>query len=441
MKLAIIGFGREGKSLLEFLRKEPRFQNAEIWVCDKNPKTVSSIRYQVSGIRTGKDYLKNLGDFDIVFRSPGVPYTLPEIQEAKKAGVELSSPTRLFFEFARRQTSNIIGITGTKGKGTTSTLLYQILKAAGEDVHLGGNIGLPATELLPKLKKNSIVILELSSFQLQDLDCSPHISVILEVFPDHQEDIKTAEHGTHRSLREYYDSKANIVKYQSGTDLAFFFANQKNSRSIGLLGKAEKIAVDPEKFKEFDPTELKIRGAHNFQNAAMAAMVAESLGVPKKVIARVVKNFRGLEHRSELVRKIGNVSFYNDSASTNPRTSSVAIRAFAGEPFSVILGGYDKGLDYVSVAKAIRKSKPYLVLLMGANSPKIYMAIRRTGAKIKFVKDLRSAVRTAYSELTARRPSSTVGSSVVFSPGAASFDMFKNYTDRGRQFKKLVAEL
>lgn len=433
--LAILGFGGEGRAVLEFLRANKNFKNREIWILDRAerldlPRGVRS--------RLGPDYLKNLSDFEIIFRSPGIPFTLPEINRARKAGVKFSSATKLFFEYCKVP---IIGVTGTKGKGTTSTLIYKVLRAAKKKVFLAGNIGLPAIEILPKLTKDSLVILELSSFQLQDMDRSPKVAVVLEMFPDHQENIKTAQHGTHRSLKEYYAAKGNISRHQTEADTVFFFANQKISRVTGSLGRAKKIAVDPEKFTEFDPAELKIRGGHNFRNACMATLVAESLGVPKKIIVRIVRNFKGLEHRSELTRKIGNVTFYNDSASTNPQTSSAAIRAFKGESFSVILGGSDKGLDYAPVAKAIKESKPRLVVLMGANAKKIYKSINKSGSPIKFAKDLKSAVNLAYSVLTKSSKLKAVSSSVVFSPGAASFDMFKNYADRGSQFKKIVKGL
>lgn len=437
-KIAILGFGGEGRAVYKFLKREGALKKNELWILDRAEtlEVPNGAKAQL-----GENYLEDLARFETIYRSPGVPYLAKELIAARKSGVKFSSATKLFFEKAGQRNIPIIGITGTKGKGTTSTLLYKILKAAKKDVYLAGNIGLPAVEILPKLKKNSLVILELSSFQLQDMERSPNIAVILETFPDHQEDIKTAKHGTHRSLAEYYASKGNIARHQTPVDKVFFFANHAKSRELGLLGRAKKIAVDPQKFVEFDPEELKIRGRHNFQNVCMATMVAESLGIPKKIIVRTVKNFKGLEHRSELIRKIGNVYFYNDSASTNPQTSSAAILAFKNKPFSIIMGGYDKGLDYAPVAKAVKAAKPRLIILMGANSKKIYESIKNTGAKVKFAKDLKSAVKLATPSSTSHYPLSTSHYSIVFSPGAASFDMFKNYSDRGKQFKKIVNSL
>ena len=179
MKIAILGFGREGQSVFKFIKKDKEYKNSEFFILDKNKntKTPKNVKCYL-----GEDYLKNLKEFDTVFRSPGVPYNLTEIQRAISKGVIFKSVTSLFFERAK---GRIIGVTGTKGKGTTSTLLYKILKNCGHDVYLAGNIGKPAIEILPKLKKNSITILELSSFQLQDLKKSPQISLLLDIFPDH----------------------------------------------------------------------------------------------------------------------------------------------------------------------------------------------------------------------------------------------------------------
>src|SRR3989344_3124156 len=222
MKLAILGFGREGKSTLKFLKKSPQFRGAKIEILDK---------------KFDRNYLKNLRRFELIFRSPGIPYNLPELVKARRAGVKFSSATKLFFGRLRgitlRQAQGnyrqkggpiIVGVTGTKGKGTTSTLLYKILKNAGFDVRLAGNIGKPALDLLPKISGNlrsrrrksssTFVILELSSFQLQDLEKSPPIAVILDVFPDHQD--------AHRNLREYYEVKTNIARYQKKGDKIFY---------------------------------------------------------------------------------------------------------------------------------------------------------------------------------------------------------------------------
>ncbi len=431
MKIAILGLGREGYSVLKFIKKDSEFRDAEIWVLDKNggvevPRGTKKI--------TGPDYLNppagGLGGFDIIFRTPGIPYLLPQLQNAKKSGVKISSSTNLFFE---RCPGKIVGITGTKGKGTVSTLLYKMLKAAGKKVFLAGNIGNPALGMLPKMDKKSIAILELSSFQLQDLKKSPVVAAVLDVFPDHLD--------AHKDIREYYGAKSNIALYQKSGDKTFFFKNIPLSRKTANAGKGRKIAVDEKTFKLFSAEDMAMKGWHNFRNAVMAAVIAKSLGVPEKIIAKAARSFHGTEHRLELVCKLikngKRIFFFNDSASTNPQTAAAAIESFPEEEKILIAGGQDKNLDYGPLTEALKDSKTALAILMGENKNKIGKAIRSSGVKIAYASSLKDSVNMAYGAAKGL-PSS---SAVIFSPAATSFDMFKNYADRGEKFKKIVKGL
>lgn len=437
MKIAILGFGREGQSLLRFLKKDRIYQGAEVAVLDAR----ADIKTPRGGrARTGREYLASLTNFDIVFRSPGVPYRLPALAAARKKGAVISSATKLFFE---RCPAKIIGVTGTKGKGTVSTLLYRILKTAKKDVYLAGNIGVPALDILPRIKKTSRVILELSSFQLQDLAASPHIAVVLDIFPDHQD--------AHASVREYYRAKTAITRHQTNRDIVFFFKKSAQSRAIGKLGKGKKVAVAERDFAAFAPRDLTMKGMHNFKNAVMAATVAAHLGAAKKTIARVITRFPGNEHRLEFVRAVRGISFYNDSASTTPESLAAAIQSFPGVPSVIIAGGKDKGLDYSAVRATLRSKEAKdvrLVALLGENKKKIRRAIAAAGVPIREAATLRSAVRTAYQTAKqcatralkaangrTRRAARSPRAAVIFSPGAASFDMFTNYAERGRMFK------
>ena len=436
-KIAILGFAREGRSILKFLKKDKEFKNAEIWILDRSSKIETP-----AGIKkiTGSDYLKNLEKFDIIFRTPGIPYLLPEIQKAKKSGVKISSATNLFFE---RCPGIIVGITGTKGKGTTSTILYQILKTAGKKVFLAGNIGKPALDILPNTDKKSIVVFELSSFQLQDIQNSPSIAAVLDIFPDHLD--------AHKNVNEYYEAKANIGRYQKIGDKMFFFSAKGGSASggknsilsqrVASKGKGEKISVNEKLFKLFSPEDLLVKGGHNFKNAVMAATIAKSLGVSAKTILKTVSKFRGNEHRLELARRIvkngTEICFYNDSASTNPQTAAAAIEAFQNERKILIAGGQDKNLDYKPLAKALKNSGTELVVLLGENRNKIARETRKSGVKIRFARTLKDSVDVAYE--TAMKISCL--SIVIFSPAATSFDMFENYADRGEKFKKIVMGL
>ena len=433
MKIAILGFGREGKAIFKYLKKNKAYKNAEIFVLDKNSTTKVPAKI---GLISGENHIASLKSFDLVFRSPGVPYNSPTIQDAVRSGVKFTSATQIFFDEAR---GAIIGVTGTKGKGTTSTLLYNILKAAKYDVYLAGNIGKPAIDILPKLKKNSVTILELSSFQLHDLRKSPQTAVILDIFPDHMD--------SHTDFQDYFNAKANIARYQSAKDKVFYCGENEHSRNMAQSGDGQKIAVIVKNFDLFQPEDLKITGPHNFKNAVMAATVALNFGIPKSVITETVKSFKGLPHRLEFTRAIksnsGAIKFYNDSAGTNPQTAAAAVKSFS-EPLILIAGGKDKNLDYAPLAEAIKKSPSVkAVVLFGENKLKIKEALERiknNELRIVGKDDLESAVNEAYKIAK----SSIIHNSqfiVLFSPGAASFDMFKDYADRGEKFKEIVTSI
>lgn len=412
VKVGILGFGREGKSVLRYLRRSSQFKKARIEILD---------------YKKNKNYLKGLARFDLIFRSPGIPYNLPELKKAREDGVYFSSVTRLFFENFK---GKIIGVTGTKGKGTTSTLLYQILKAEGKNkVFLAGNIGRPAIDAMVKCPGCLVAVLEFSSFQLHDLDMSPQIAVMLDVFPDHQD--------AHETLKEYYEAKANVAKFQKKSDVIFYFTDNAKSKELAKMSPAKKISVDYRKFKMFRPQDLQIKGLHNFRNAVMAASVASYLKVSADDIKRTVLKFRGLEHRLEYIGQKNEVNFFNDSASTNPDTSAAAVASFPKKSQVLIVGGLDKNLDYSILKKAVKKHEPALVVLMGENRNKIKLSLKGAGVKLKVVSSLASAVKDAYE--AARKIKGE--RNVIFSPGAASFDMFKDYADRGRKFKKLVTNL
>ncbi len=480
--VAILGFGREGHSLLRFLRKRGQTRtktrtNAEITILDREAD--AKLRIDANDAKRvhwqlGKDYLRNLKKFNTIFRSPGVPYTLPQLYRARCEGVEVTSATKLFFELAAPYRKKLIGITGTKGKGTTASLLAHILKRAGKRVILAGNIGKPMLDVLPHIRKVDFVILELSSFQLQDLAASPHIAVVVDVFPDHQDE--------HQSLREYYDSKANIGRWQKRGDVIFYFADNPLSKSVAAKSAAKKMAVKPggnPRWSAFSP-----RGSAIWKNYDMASAIAQFLGIHDKKIKRAIKNFNGLEHRLEFVRSIrielrsprksassprvsAVISFVNDSAATNPVAAAAAVRSFetcdkqqetGGKnaksmspvscPMSLLLlaGGRDKGLSYAPLAQAIRESENVkLVVLYGENRKKLEAALqgnKKYEVRIKKVNDLKSAVHLAYQSAKQLINSSTHQLiTVLLSPASASFDQFKNYPDRGEQFKKMVRAL
>jgi len=433
MKIAIVGFGREGRSIYKFLKSRiglKQYGRPEIFILDRDKKIKVPKGAQ---IKLGKNYLKNPERFDIIFRSPGVPYNLAELRKAEKTGVKLSSSTKLFFENYKEISDGhlkIIGVTGTKGKGTTSTLIYNILKTAGKKVFLAGNIGQPVIDFLLKNNKYSLGVIELSSFQLQDLESSPEIAVILDLFPDHQD--------IHPNLKDYYSSKANISRHQKKQDKVFFF-KETRGENMAKMSAGKKIPANLKNFKLFKERDLKIKGVHNFQNAVMAATVTKNIGVSEGVIKSTIKRFKGLSHRLEFIRAIGNVEFYNDSASTNPQTTAAAINSFPKSKKIIIAGGQDKNLDYSPLAEALEKAGREIeaVILLGENKNKIRKVINKSQIDIRQVDNLTKAIKLSHQIAVNNRDKCKI----IFSPAAASFDMFKNYADRGDKFKKIVRSL
>ena len=426
--VAILGFGREGRAVLRFLKNRnycgsatcnsPDRGSCKLWILDKSGdiKLPRGARTQL-----GKSYLKNLSRFDIIYRSPGIPYTLPELQSAKRAGVKISSATELFFEHCP---CPIVGITGTKGKSTTATLIYKILKMGGKDAYLAGNIGKPSLEILPELKKNSIAVLELSSFQLQALPHSPHIAVVVDIFPDHMD--------AHKNFTEYYEAKKNVARWQKKGDVVFYAANNEYATRLARSGKGKKIAV-------------LATGSPREKSEKIAAAVARHLGIPEKTILKTISLFRGLPHRLEFVRHINTkqrtVNFYNDSASTNPHTAAAAIKSFTN-PIILIAGGKDKKLDYEPLEAALKRSSVLTVIAYGENRNKIARAASDSSRKIIVCKNLKEAVQTAYAHaLRLQRLERYNAITILLSPASASFDQFRDYKHRGEEFKRIVKSI
>ncbi len=426
--IAILGFGREGQSLLRFIEKNPTYHGREIWILDKDALVKDQLdthRSKNIHWQVGSGYLKSLSRFALILRSPGVPYTLPQLYRARCDGTMVSSATNLFFKEIQKTKSKhptIIGVTGTKGKGTTSTLIYQILRKANKKAVLAGNIGKPVLDILSEAKRAEFVVLELSSFQLQDFPYAPDIAVVLDIFPDHLDQ--------HHSLREYYGSKANIGRFQKKSDAIFYFSKNPLSKNIAAKSSAQKFPVTPQS------EGLK-------KNYDMARAVARFIQIPDSVIEKTIASFRGLEHRLEFVKTVSEISFYNDSAATNPEAVAAAIRTIQ-TPLVLIAGGKDKKLNYRPLADAIRESSHIqAVILIGENRKKIEKELNTYNKKLSIVltSDVEEAVNVAQrtAELLVKKHESEV--SILFSPGAASFDMFKSYADRGEQFKKIVHNL
>lgn len=446
-KIALLGFGVENKSLLTwFVRQGIR----DITVCDQNVKIDIPIRGAKK--RLGKDYLNNLDDFDVLFRTPGISYLHPAIQKAREKGVEISSATKFFFELCP---AKIIGVTGTKGKGTTASLITAILRQIHPDrqIFLAGNIGQSPFDFVSHIKPEDLVVLELSSFQLQDMDKSPHIGVILNISQDHL--------NYHQNEEEYIRAKKNIISHQTKDDFAVINADYFTSFDFGLAAQGEiywfsrRKPVDQgvwlsagEFFLRYQDTtlplfksaDLKLIGEHNRENVAAAVATAfltkpELAILPK--IHQAVSRFQPLPHRLEFVREMKGVAFYNDSYATNPTTTAAALASFTS-PIILIVGGQSKGLSWEPLIEAIVKNPVKAMVLYGQNKDELNQAL----SPIQDVKSLTIQKHEALpAAITQLKSLVQTGDVVLFSPASASFDQFKNATERGEEFKKLVRQI
>lgn len=382
LSILVLGLGREGRSTLELLSKI--LPKNKIGIADQNK---------------GKDYLEKIKDYDVIIKSPGIPY-FPELTRAKEQGKIITSATQIFFDIFK---GKIIGVTGTKGKSTNASLIYDILKAEGLDVHLVGNIGKPVLDVLADLDENSIVVFELSSFQLEDLNKSPHIAVITNLYPEHLD-----HHG---DFENYKNAKFNITKYQTKND---YFIYNNNTTELKEFSKKTLAKTLP-----FSDSPIFIIG-HLFK-------------VPNEKISQAIKNFKSLPHRLEFIGEFKSIKFYNDSLATIPQATIRALDILDGDVETLIAGGFDRGIDYSILGPAIDNSKIENLILFPTTGEKISKVVSRD-VKIFNVDNMKDAVKIAFEK-------TSPGKIVLLSPASSSFNLFKDYEDRGNQFKDLVSQI
>ncbi|MDP2671565.1 MAG: UDP-N-acetylmuramoyl-L-alanine--D-glutamate ligase [bacterium] len=446
-KIAVVGLGLEGLSSSKYLAEH----GAKVSARDQKDlselpeEEIQPLKNLGVEIAAGKNYLEGLNTFDYIVRTPLLRPDLPAFVEAVRSGSTLTSQTRIFFDLCQ---ANIIGVTGTKGKGTTSTLISEMLTSAGKKAFLGGNIGKPPLSFLDETKPGDWVVLELSSFQLMDLEKSPHIAVVLMVTSEHLD--------WHLSTAEYQEAKYNLVRHQTNKDFAVVNADYKTSANFADQTPAEKVWVslgqenDPGvfvknekivrrfhgKIEEILPTsEVRLVGRHNLENALAASAAVSLVGVSAQTIKNVLTEFSGLEHRLELVREWKGKSFYNDSFSTTPETAIAALKSFE-KPMTIILGGSSKNADFTALGEEIVNNKHLVnVVLIGETAPEIEKAVQKAG-KLK-AKILHGS--GSFEEIVKLATQVTPKNGVVLlSPACASFDMFENYKERGLKFKEIV---
>ncbi|MGE5392903.1 MAG: UDP-N-acetylmuramoyl-L-alanine--D-glutamate ligase [Candidatus Saccharibacteria bacterium] len=423
LRIAILGLGREGSSILNFLKDKGITPEIALDRCKPHEEIERTFLDKGVRVRYGDDYLDDLDGYDLIFRSPGIPRLHPKLL-AVKDQAKISSSTRLFFDLCP---CRIIGVTGTKGKTTTSTLIYEIIRSSGRHVLLGGNVGEPALNLLEGLDGESLAVLEMSSFQLQDMTVSPHIAVLLNVTHDHIDLHHSFKAASHDSYEEYVAAKQQIIAHQKPEDFAVL--SEALPATYQKIGAGRKIIARQSDAKAFS---TKLIGEHNLANIAAAAAVAAILEIPESMVKDAIGNFEPVQHRLKIVSAARGVTYVDDSASTDIDSSMAAIDAFPGR-IIIILGGSDKNLDYGPLGKKIvSENKVKGVIAVGQVGPLIIDSLKGYQGKILTgAKSMREIVDQANSLAES-------GDIVLLSPAAASFDMFKDAKDRGDQFIKLV---
>ena len=441
--ITVIGIGISNLPLIKYLVS----LGANVTACDRRSAEDLGENYtelEKLGVKfnLGDGYLNNLSG-DMIFKTPGLRYDVPELLKAKENGSIVTSEMEVFFEVCP---SHIIAVTGSDGKTTTTTLIHKMMTDAGYKTWLGGNIGNPLLTDTEKMKENDWVILELSSFQLHTMRKSPEIAVITNISPNHLD--------MHKDYKEYIDAKKNIMLYQNEGDTLIVNADNQVTADIGKSangavkyfsrnGMAD-VYLDGNIIKRgiveiLNIKDIKIPGMHNVENY-MAAIAAVSGLVSKEVIVNVAKTFGGVEHRIELVRTLDGVKYYNSSIDSSPNRTINTLRVFPNKVI-MIAGGKDKGIPYDEIGPALAEHVKVLILI-GATSDKIQEALDAEINKTGNGKDIEVIRATSYEDaVNTARSKAHDGDVVLLSPASTSFDMFRNFEERGNLFKKIVNEL
>jgi len=421
-KILILGFGREGRDNLKFLRKV--FPKKILGVGDRmefsklSPASRLLIRKDKKlKLHLGKDYLEAVKDYEVVVKSPGIP---PKILKPFIKNQKIVTQTDIFFEYCK---GTIIGVTGTKGKSTTAALIYHFLKKGGLKVKLVGNIGRPVLSYLYKNNPQEIYVYELSCHQLQNLKKSPHIAVLLNIYPEHLD--------YYKNFKDYIKAKANITRFQKKTDFLIYNPRNKIVEKIAKESQARKIAIP-----SLNKIGARLKGKVNIEDINAAVEVSKLFGVSKEKVKEALREFKPLPHRLELIGTFRNIIFYDDALSTIPQTTIEAVKALGLKKVeTIILGGHERNIDYKELAKFILKTGIKNVILFPTTGKKIWKEISRIKTRKKlfhfFTDSMEEAVKWAYVHTSKNKI-------CLLSTASPSFSIFKNYKEKGNLFKKYV---
>ena len=466
----ILGLGQEGLSTYRFLQQ--LFPHKHFGLADRTDSDALSTQAKavVQGQQSKQDkqskldkldtkslpllhfgagYLESLADYDIIIKSPGIPSTFPALQQAESQGKRVTSQTALFFS---NHTGTIIGITGTKGKSTTASLMHAILSEGGLDARLVGNIGNPPLDIFSEADAETIFVYELSSHQLEGLRQSPHIAVFLNMMPDHLD--------YYESFEDYFQAKQNITRYQSAQDHLIYNAESELVSQTAIDSQAQLTPFSADTLLErgyflangwlssrtkegvveqlMRIADVSLPGHFNLQNVLAAVATSRLFEVKPKHIVSAIHNFQPLEHRFELVGPYRGISFYNASIATVPEATIAHLDTLGSEVQTLLLGGHERHLDFSELAKRLMASQVDHLILFPTNGPRIWETIReyQTGAerfspRVFFVDSMEEAVRLAYAH-------TEPGKICLHSPASPSFGLFKDYKERGTLFKDYV---
>ncbi len=425
-KICILGFGREGQAMLAMLEKH--VPDTEVTIGDKNPDI--TVNNKKIWLQLGEGWLKNLQHFDVIIKSPGIPHQ----SEFDTVQSKLTSSTQIFLDTIKDSGAMVIGVTGSKGKSTTSTLISEILKAGGKDVSLIGNIGEPSISHLDESKPGKIFVMEMSSYQLQDLTVSPAIAVVTSFFPEHLD--------YHGSLQNYKEAKKHIARFQKKTDIIFYCETSDGAKEISLESPGTHVPFSADDCPvQADQTHLL--GDHNRSNIAAAWKVAAHMKIPESVMLTVIKNFHGLPHRLQSLGVHHGIEWIDDAISTTPESTIAALDALGDRVATVILGGQDRGNDFTELAQRIARSSVKTVILFPGSGPRIREALNATASDVQIIdaSSMENAVSISKKETVRRSNEETSRSIVLLSTASPSYGMFRNFEEKGDIFRRSINSL
>ncbi len=415
-RVCILGYGREGQAMVRAL--ETFAPNCEITVADKNPDIV--LENEKHRKQVGGSWLENLDTFDVLIVSPGIPpHVLPI------TNTPLTNSTQIFLDSIDPR-ATVVGITGSKGKSTTASLLHHILKTAGRQAILVGNIGDAAIAKLNEVTKHTIVVLEMSSYQLMRIHRSPQVAIVTSFFPEHLD--------YHGSLEAYKDAKKNITRFQAPEDIVYYYEHSEGAADIASVSSGTKTSYNDQD-SPLAVQDTKLIGTHNLCNIAAAAAAARHFDIADETIAQAARTFAPLSHRLQYIGTIDGIHWVDDAISTTPESAIAAIHALSPRVKTIILGGQDRGNDYSALADVLIACGVRHAITMGESGPRIAATLKNTDVQLYTANTMAEAVKTAKAVTGQNETGIPI---CLLSPASPGYDMYKNFEEKGADYAKVI---